>query len=375
MNSIIYLGMDVHKETYNLCAYNNETGEICGETKCKADIKLVIKFIENLKKTYGEDLVVKAGYEAGCLGYVPYHQLTKYGIDCDILAPTTMARSSKEKLNKNDKLDARNIATNLANGTYKSVYVPNDEDLAVKEYIRMLDDTKIARKKVKQHINAFVLRQGYKYEGKSKWTIAHLEWLKTLPIIGLLRETLDEYLSQYDDLCNRIDRYGDKLIELSHEESYEQSISHLRCFKGIDTTAAMTVHVEISDFTRFLNACAFASYLGLTPGESSSGSKTTYLSITKQGNTTVRNALVESAQALVKGRPGIKSKAVKARQKGQDIKVIDYADKAVDRLQRKYRKLINRGVHHNKAVVAVARELACFIWGMETGRILSLIHI
>ena len=231
-----------------------------------------------------------------------------------------MARSSKEKLNKNDKLDARNIATNLANGTYKSVYVPNDEDLAVKEYIRMLDDTKIARKKVKQHINAFVLRQGYKYEGKSKWTIAHLEWLKTLPIIGLLCETLDEYLSQYDDLCNRIDRYGDKLIELSNEESYEQSISHLRCFKGIDTTAAMTVHVEISDFTRFLNACAFASYLGLTPGESSSGSKTTYLSITKQGNITVRNALVESAQALVKGTPGIKSKAVKARQKGQLMK-------------------------------------------------------
>ena len=65
MNSIIYLGMDVHKETYNLCAYNNETGEICGETKCKADIKLVIKFIENLKKTYGEDLVAQAGYEAG----------------------------------------------------------------------------------------------------------------------------------------------------------------------------------------------------------------------------------------------------------------------------------------------------------------------
>ena len=42
---------------------------------------------------------------------------------------------------------------------------------------------------------------------------------------------------------------------------------------------------------------------------------------------------------------------------------------AVERLQRKYRKLIHRGVNHNKAVVAAARELACFIWGMETGRI------
>ena len=52
-----------------------------------------------------------------------------------------------------------------------------------------------------------------------------MEWLKTLPIIGLLRETLDEYLSQYDDLCNRIDRYGDKLIELSHEENEVAAIA------------------------------------------------------------------------------------------------------------------------------------------------------
>ena len=49
----------------------------------------------------------------------------------------------------------------------------------------------------------------------------------------------------------------------------------------------------------------------------------------------MRNALVESAQALVKGTPGIKSKAVKARKKGQDIKVIDYADKAVEDFKEK----------------------------------------
>lgn len=55
-----------------------------------------------------------------------------------------MHRSSKNKLNKNDKLDARMITSNLKNKTYKVVYVLNDDDLAVKEYIRMLDDTKIA---------------------------------------------------------------------------------------------------------------------------------------------------------------------------------------------------------------------------------------
>ena len=165
MNSIIYLGMDVHNNTYNLWAINGETGKILAETKCFSEICMVLKFIDNLKDKYGQDIQIKAGYEAGCLGYIPYYQLVNHGIDCDILAPTTMHRSSKNKLNKNDKLDARMIASNLKNKTYKAVYVLNDDDLAVKEYIRMLDDTKIARKKLKQQINAFTLRYGMRYTG------------------------------------------------------------------------------------------------------------------------------------------------------------------------------------------------------------------
>ena len=369
MNSIVYLGMDVHQNSYNLCAYNGYTGEILGETRCSSDIKFVLKFIENVKKNYGEDIQIKAGYEAGCLGYVPYKQLTNHGIDCDILAPTTMYRSSKNKLNKNDKLDARNIATNLANGTYKSVHVPNEDDLAVKEYIRMMDDAKIARKKVKQQINAFTLRYGLHYQGKSKWTIAHVQWLRDIELSPLLKETLDERLALYDSLCDKIERFSERLKELSHHESYEKPVSQLRCLKGIDTTSAMTLHVEISDFFRFSTAQKFSSYVGLTPGENSSGDKTQYLSITKQGNATVRNTLIECAQALVKGTIGVKSKAVKQRQKGQEAAVIEYADKAVERLQRKYRKMIKRGVNHNKAITAVARELACFVGGMETGKI------
>ena len=97
----------------------------------------------------------------------------------------------------------------------------------------------------------------------------------------------------------------------------------------------MMIHVEISDFTRFPNAKAFTAYLGLTPSEHSSGEKIYRNGITKQGNTTVRSTLVECANALVKGTIGIKSKRVKARQKGQASKVIAYADKATERLQRK----------------------------------------
>ena len=64
-----------------------------------------------------------------------------------------------------------------------------------------------------------------------------------------------------------------------------------------------------------------------------------------------------------------KSQRLKSRQKGMDVNIIAYADKATERLKKKYQKLIERNVPRNKAIVAVARELACFILGTETGNI------
>lgn len=369
MKNIIYIGMDVHKETFNLCALHGLTCEILGETKCASDVSLVMKFITKLKKRHGEDTAVITGYEAGCLGYSVYNQLKSNGIDCEILAPTTMYSSSKNKMIKNDRFDAKMIASNLANGTYRSVYVPQDEDVEVKEYIRMISDFKTSLKKIKQQIKALVLRHGYKYPGKTSWTLAYMKWLKRLDLKGILKETLEEYLLQYDTLSDKIERFAGRLEELSHRDNYEEPVAALRCLKGIDTTAAMTVHVEISDFTRFPTAKAFTAYLGLTPSEQSSGEKISRSTITKQGNSTVRSTLIECANALVKGTIGIKSKRVKARQKGQESQVIYYADQAVERLQRKYHRMIYQGKPRNVAITAVARELACFIWGIETQKI------
>jgi transposase len=285
------------------------------------------------------------------------------------MAPTTMHRSTQNIVTKNDRRDARMIASNLANNTYKAVYVPDDEDVATKEYIRMRNSFRKNLKRVKQHIISFMLRQGIRYPGKSPWTQAYMKWLKTTEFSPLLRETLDEYLLEYEALVDKIERFDARIVELSKEERYAGDIGKLRSFKGIDTTTAMTIQVEISDFERFESAKSFASFLGLTPSEDSSGSKVRLGSITKQGNSTVRTALIESARALVRGNAGYKSKALKARQRGQESKVIAYADRAVLRLQKRYNKMIFRGKKTNVAVAAIARELACFVWGVETGRV------
>ncbi len=118
-----------------------------------------------------------------------------------------MHSSSKNKVVKTDKMDARSIAINLANGTYKPVHIPNDEDLKVKEYIRMTNNFKKELKKIKQHILAYVLRPGYNYDGKSKWTIVHIKWLRNLEMNFIEKEILNEYIAQYDLLVDNLLNY------------------------------------------------------------------------------------------------------------------------------------------------------------------------
>ena len=366
--SIVYIGMDVHKDSYSLCAYMPEFDAFLGETKCASEPKNVEKFIDNLREHLEDDVEFVTGYEAGVLGYSLHNTLEKMGITCKILAPSTMSKSSKDLVVKNDRRDAKMIAKNLANKTYKAVYVPDDEDVEIKEFVRLRKNACKARGVIKKQINAFVLRHGFNYQ-RSKWTVAHIKWLKQLELSVILRETLNEMLLQYYDLNDRIERFDARIEAFSQQERYVKPVQQMRCLKGVDTITAMTIQVETSDFSRFPNAKAYAAYLGLIPSDHSSGPHVRLGAITKQGNGTIRTTLIEAANALVRSNIGYKSKKLKARQKGMDANVIAYADKAADRLGRKYRRMIRMGKPHNVAVTAIARELACYIWGIETGNI------
>lgn len=148
-----------------------------------------------------------------------------------------------------------------------------------------------------------------------------------------------------------------------------EKVKKLVCFLGVKTHTALSCLVETGDFQRFAKGNIYAAYLGLVPGEDSSSDQINRLSITKAGNSHLRKLLVEASTGICKGQIGHKSKDLKARQDGSPLEVIAYADKANERLRRKYYKMIRHGKKKNVAVTAVARELACFIWGMMTDNI------
>jgi transposase len=342
---------------------------IFGEIQVAPDYKEVVCFIESLKMKLGlyDDYSIECGYEAGCLGYTLYHQLTNAGFKCVILAPTTMLTQQGQRV-KTDKRDARLIAQCLCYGGYHPVYIPTGEDDAVKEYLRMRDDHKLALKKLKQQINAFVLRHGHQYVG-TKWTIKHVTWLNKLELEPMYRETLNEYMASYEEQEAKIERYDKRIEEIASEARYQENTKKLGCFLGIRKHTALSLIVETGDFKRFAKGNTYAAFLGLTPGEHSSSTNVNRLGISKAGNTHLRCLLIEAAKGICKGAIGHKSKELRSRQSGQAADVIAYADKANTRLRSKYYKMIRHGKKKNVAVAAVARELACFIWGMMTGNI------
>ncbi len=367
--STVYVGMDVHKDSFSLCCYTNEKEMAEYPQRVDAHYSKIISYIEAMRFHYGDDALFICGYEAGCLGFTLYHDLTNHNVKCVILAPTTMLMQRGKKRVKTDKRDAALIARCLAHHDYSAVHVPTEQDEQTKEYLRMRDDHKLALKKVKQQILAFCLRHNYRYEGKSHWTQAHIKWLRSLNPAGLYAEILSEYLTTFTTLTDKLERLDQRIEELASDETYAENVHKLCCFIGIKTVTALSVLTEVGDFQRFSTAQHFASYIGLTPGEDSSGDDQTRLGITKAGNRHIRMLLVESAQCYSRGQVGYKSKALKARQSGNSPEVIAYADRANERLRRRYYRMVLGGKKANVAKTAIARELACFIWGLLTNKI------
>lgn len=369
MNTVINIGIDVHKDSYSLSAFTFNNRQCFGQTRIASKSSLVIKYVNRMKQEH-QDAQVVCGYEAGPTGYGLYRDLEKAGIPCAIMAPTTMPKASGSKV-KNDRLDAQDIAKHLAFGTYSSVHVPTAQDESVKNFTRLRNTRKTALKKAKQNLLSFLLRCDRSFnEGKTHWTKIHFTWLKQQKFDNWVdQETFNEYLQEVHDQMEKVARYDQRIEELASMDCYRENVRKLCCFRGIETHTALSLISEIGDFSRFLNARQFSAFLGLVPSEESSGQKERRGAITKAGNTRLRLLLIEGAKSTLRSNIyGKKSKRLLARHKGNPPDVIAYADRANRRLHKSYDRLTAKGVHHNKATVAVAREMACFVWGMMNDR-------
>lgn len=262
---------------------------------------------------------------------------------------------------KTDRRDARNLALALRAGTLSAVHVPTADQEAFRDVVRAWQQSKRDITAAKQRLKAFLLRNDIRYSGRATWNAAHRRWLSELVLPSASQQIVyQELLGAIDERERRRDRLEQELDTLAPQWEGYPLAQALLAFRGIQKTVAYTVVAEAHDRSRFSHPSRFMAWLGLVPGEHSSGATRRQGPITRCGNRWVRSLLVEAAWAY---RYNAKvSGIIERRAQNIDPAIRDLAWKAQLRLTRKYRRLIGRGKHKNVAVTAVARELAAFIW-------------
>ena len=371
MKSIIYVGMDVHKDTYSLCSFDAKRNLLFSQTQMKSTTENVVRYLKKVSEMNNGALTV-CGYEAGPTGFRLCRELQKLGFACVIMAPASIAKTARDKAVKTDKSDAQMLAKTLAFHSYKEVVLPSENIEAIKEIVRMRCSVNKSCKRAKQYLLSFLLGHGFSYSDGKYWTVKFSSWLKTIHFASeYLTFCFEEYLTEVTRQIQRLAQLDAKLKELESDDEIKDGVSRLKCICGIDTVTDVSLVAETGDFNRFRAAKNFANYTGLCPGKHSSGLTDRDTGITKQGNSYLRRLLIEAAESVKRSAShGHKSKRILSRQEGASSEVINYADRAAARIRMKMNHLERRGLNCNKAATAGARELACFAWGMMTENII-----
>jgi transposase len=334
-------------------------GEIHGS--CTSDVDRFVVVLGQLLKAHGlERGQVKVCYEAGPCGFVLARHLLRLGYAVEVVAPSLIPTKPGERV-KTDRRDARKLARLLRSGELTAVHIPDVADEVLRDLCRARTDAMDDHMRSRQRLSALLLRNGFHYQGKSPWTEAHMRYLRELVLQDPVQKlVLEEYLQGIDRAGERVQRLEEQM-QLRQEGWVRRPLAEaLQGLRGFQLVASMVVVSEIGDFLRFGHPRSLMAYLGLVPSEHTSSQRRRQGSITKCGNSHVRWILVEAAHQY--RLPPKVSKELSKRQEGLSREVRELSWRAQHRLNKRFLKLTFRGVHYNKVVVAIARELAAFIW-------------
>lgn len=301
-------------------------------------------------------------YEAGPTGYGLYRLIRSLGHECTVVAPSLIPRKRGDRV-KTNRRDALSLARLLRAGELTAVWVPDEDHEAMRDLVRARAAAVETLRVHRQQVSAFMLKHGRIFPRKKGWTMRYLRWLQEPQFDHPAHQiALQEMVEAVRISKERVERLERVIEEFVPAWSLAPVVRALQALRGVDLIVAVTFVTEIGDVRRFESPRQLMGYLGLVPGERSTGETVRRGGITKAGNGRVRHMLVESAWTY-RHPPRIGAKKL-YRIEQAPPKVREIAWIAQTRLTGRYRMLSGRGKRTTVVCTAIARELVGFMWAV-----------
>ena len=356
-----FVGLDVHQDSISI-ALLRPGAQLPDEDQIANTPDAVRKLV----RRWSDPATIRVCYEAGPTGYGLQRTFATLGVDCSVIAPGLIPVRPGSRL-KTDRRDARKLAGLFRAGELTAIRIPPPAEEAVRDLIRAREDLTEDILRARHRLSKFLLRHDRVYHDGDKWTERHLAWVRRQEFeTAGLEDLVGHHLAIVETRLRQRDLMDAAIEQVADSEPYREPVRRLCCLRGIRSLSALTLLVEVGDFRRFPTAAAFMAFTGLVPSERSSGERTQRGSITKTGNAHLRRVLVESAWAY-RAKPALGA-AWQKRLADQPPELVGYAIAAQQRLHARYWRMTQRGKRSTVASVAIARELAGFVWGTMTER-------
>ncbi|MFZ1081041.1 MAG: IS110 family transposase [Candidatus Kryptoniota bacterium] len=299
----VYVGIDVGKKSWEVSIMTKDF-----EHKTFRQSPDVEGLIRYLRKNFpgGE---YKSVYEAGFSGYSTHERLSREGVDSIVVNPGDVPTKETERARKNNIIDARKLARSLRSGEIHGIYVPSRETQEDRSLVRMRQTLVRKQTRVKNQIKSFLLFYGIKLPediGEKYWSRRFIGWVEELANReGAGSYALKVLIEELKNLRRMILEITRKIRDLSEEDRYAGDVINIVSVPGFSTVSAMMILTEIMDICRFKKLDEFRSYLGIVPGEHSTGEDETTTGLTRIRNKVLRTVLIEASWVAVRKDPAL----------------------------------------------------------------------
>ena len=359
--SEIFVGFDTAKKKHAVAiAEGGRRGEIRYFGEIDSSPATVEKVLGKLATRHATKLHVC--YEAGPTGYGLYRQVKALGHDCTVVAPSLIPKKPGERI-KTNRRDAVTLVRLLRAGELTPVWVPDTVHEAVRDLARAREAAAADMRKKRQQVLSFLLRHGRVFSGRSHWSLAHRRWLARQRFEHAAQQIVfQDAINAIEDAAARLHELDRQLLAIVPTWSMAPVVAAYQAMRGVSFVVAVTFAAEVGDVRRFDNPRQLMAFLGLVPGERSTGETVYRRGLTLAGNRRARRVLVEGAWSY--RHPARVSETLRVRLEELPKAVRAIAWKAQIRLSARYRRLIAAGKKPPVVIAAIAREMAAFLWAI-----------